>query len=78
MVTIEQISRKVAKDLNMKESIVDRIHRIQYKFLYDTIQSGSLENIQLIYIGKFIKGKKYEFRKAGTNIPGMEQPNIQE
>lgn len=76
MVTLDQISRKIAKDLNIDEDTVERISRIQFKFLLDNIQSESLEDVQLMYIGKFVKNN-YGHKKIRSNIRRLEESSIQ-
>lgn len=57
---IDTISEKVAKDIGLSEYQVREINRSQWKFLLDTIQSGSFDPVHLIYIGKFHKNSRYD------------------
>jgi hypothetical protein len=61
--TTEDISRKVSKELDIKFDIVDRIHKLQYKFMMETMKEG-VSDIKLIYIGKFVKKNNAKPRKA--------------
>ncbi len=72
MVVIEEIHKKIAKELEIKESIVEEINRIQFQFLAEEIKKGE-SNISLIHIGKWIRrpyktwmhnGRKYEVRNS--------------
>lgn len=77
MVTIEDVSKKVSKDLNIHYDIVEKLHRIQYKFLYETMVSGNLKDVQLIYIGKFTKNKYgKELESTRANLGRLEEPSI--
>lgn len=71
---IEDISRKIAKELGLPIGIVDMVHRSQYQFLVDTMREYE-KDVHLIYIGKFVKKKKRN-AKPKTDIPGMEELNI--
>lgn len=56
---IDLISEKLSKELNLSEHQVREINRVQWKFLLDTIQSGTFDPVHLIYLGKFHQNKKY-------------------
>lgn len=72
---LDRISEKIAKELNMSEHIVKTVNRIQYKFLLETMQSGTFDSVKLVYIGKYHKNKRYE-NKPGRDIRGMEESDI--
>ncbi len=70
MIVIEEIHRKISKELGIKESLVEEINRIQYQFLVEEIKKGE-KSISLIHIGKWLRrpyktwihnGRKYETR----------------
>ena len=71
---IEDISRKVAKQLNLPIGLVDEIHRSQYQYLVDTMKECD-KNVHLIYIGKFVKKHKrnVEYKR---NISRVEESDI--
>ena len=74
---IEDISRKVSKELGIKYDIVERLHRIQYRFLFENLQSDDLNDVQLMYIGKFTKNKRGDKLKAiRRDMGGMEESSI--
>lgn len=75
---LDRLSEKIAKELKLSEAQVKTINRIQYKFLLEEMQSGDFNSVQLIYIGKYHKNKKYGSRTTRTDIRGMEEPGIQE
>ncbi len=54
MVVIEDIHKKIAKELAFKESLIEEINRIQYQFLFDELKKGE-KGISLIHIGKWIR-----------------------
>lgn len=56
---IDELSSKIAKDCGVSEVQVQQINRSQWRFLLDTIQSGSFDPVTLIYLGKFYKNNKY-------------------
>ena len=56
----DQISERVAKQLGLSPVLVTLINRVQWKFLLNTMQSGDMEGVSLIYLGKFIKNAKYD------------------
>lgn len=65
--TTEDISRKVSKELGIKFDLVDKIHRLQYKFMLETMKEGT-SDIKLIYIGKFVNRNNVKSRANRTNI----------
>lgn len=71
---IDLITGRVAKELGLSEILVDQINRVQYKFLVETMQSGSMSSVSMIYLGKFIKNKRYE--SIRRDIPRIQEPNI--
>lgn len=71
---IDLITGKVAKELGISELLVDQINRVQYKFLMNTIQSGDMSGMSMIYLGKFIKNKKYESDKR--YISRIQEPDL--
>ena len=73
---IDLVTGRVAKELELSPLVVDQINRIQYKFLMETMQSGSMSGVSMIYVGKFIKNKRYESIKR--DISRVEEPTIQE
>lgn len=72
---LDRVSEKIAKELNISEHTVKTVNRIQYKFLLETMQSGSFDSVMLMYLGKYHKNKKYE-NKPGRDIRGMEESDI--
>lgn len=69
---IEDISRKVSKDLNVKFDTVDRLHKLQYKFMLEIMKEGEYD-IKLIHIGKFVrKQRNVKSKTISTDIRGME------
>lgn len=72
---IDQVSGKVAKELGLSPILVDQINRVQFKFLLETMQSGSMSGVSHIYLGKFTKNKKYGTGKR--NITGIPEPFVQ-
>jgi putative sterol carrier protein len=53
IITVDEISTKVAEELNLHPNLVKQINRIQWKFTHKEIQSGDFNPIQIFYIGKF-------------------------
>ena len=75
--TIDDISIEVAKELGTDPYSTKIVNRIQWRFLMETMQSGTLEPVQLIYIGKFIKNKKYkDGKRYKGNLQGIQEPNL--
>lgn len=73
---IEDISRRVSKKLDIKFELVDRIHKLQYKFMLEAMKEGE-KDIKLIHIGKFIKKRKNDKDRATrTNIRGVEESDL--
>jgi len=69
---IEDISRKVSKDLNVKFDTVDRIHKLQYKFMLEVMKEGEFD-IKLIHIGKFVrKHRNDKYKATRADIRGVE------
>jgi len=62
---IDAISIEVAEELGLSSDIVKTINRMQWRFLLETIQSESDSPVQLIYLGKFVRNKKF---KNGNNV----------
>ncbi len=60
---IDKISSKIAKELNLPESKVSIINRVQYKFLLEIIQAGDFNPVHLIYLGKFHQNSRYKNQK---------------
>jgi len=56
---IDDISEKVAKELNLSEHQVKQINRVQWKFLLDRIQDGEFKAVQLMYLGKWHKNQRF-------------------
>ena len=56
---IDEISNVVAKKLNLSPVLVEQIARIQWKMLHKEIESGEFNPVQIFYLGKFFKNKKY-------------------
>lgn len=73
---IDIITGRVAKELGISEVLVDQISRVQFKFLVETMQSGSMSTVSMIYLGKFTKNKKYENKPNKRDISGIQEPNI--
>jgi nucleoid DNA-binding protein len=60
---VDDISGKVAKELNLSEHQVKEINRVQWKVLLDTMQEGEFKSVQMIYLGKFHKNSRYKNQK---------------
>lgn len=73
---IDLLSGRVAKELGLSALLVDQINRVQYKFLMETMQGGSMSGVSLIYLGKFHKNKRYG--SARRNSGGIQESSIQE
>ncbi len=56
---LDKVSKIVAEELGVKPYIVERINRIQWKFLRESIQKASPEPTSLIYIGKIHTNKRW-------------------
>lgn len=68
----DKISKTVAKELGLNDHQVDQINRVQWKFLMETMQSGTFDPVHLIYLGKFYKNKRYDKgRTIRRNISGI-------
>lgn len=59
MMLIDEISNKVAKELNLNKIDVEYVNRLQWKLLMETMQQGEFKPVQIFYLGKFFKNKKY-------------------
>ena len=62
MITSIEIQERVAKELDIKESIVDEVNRVQYEFCVSTMKEGT-SGFKIIHIGKWIKKNRKPFRK---------------
>lgn len=74
--TIDNISEKIAKDIGLSEHKVREINRVQWKFLLDTIQSGTFDPVHIIYLGKFFKNQRYNedrTKRYTTNSSGLHK-----
>lgn len=71
---IDLITGKVAKELGLSLILVDQINRVQFKFLMEIMQSGSMSGVSHIYLGKFTKNKKYGTSKR--DIPRVQESNL--
>jgi hypothetical protein len=59
MITIEDVSKEVAKDLGLDPHLVERVARIPWKYTRDEIANLSLDSVAHIYLGKiFLKEKR--------------------
>ena len=58
IVKIDDISKKIALRLGIKEHIIREINRSQWKFLHETMQRGDLKPFKIMCIGKFSKKLK--------------------
>ena len=79
MVTkLDEISEKVAEKLNMSVHDVKAINRAQWRLLHDTMQSGSLDAVSIIYLGKFSKKEKSNgwHRKRQGDLERIQELNI--
>ncbi len=54
----DEIVRKLALKYNMTNKQVEDIVMHQYRFLLDTMQSGSFKPVMLAHIGKWYPSKK--------------------
>ena len=54
----EEIVKKLALKYNMTHKQVEEIVMYQYKFMLNTMQSGSFKPIMLTHIGKWYPSKK--------------------
>lgn len=57
---VDDISENIAKELNLSPHKVREVNRVQWKFLLDTIQSGTFDPVHIIYLGKWHKNKRYD------------------
>jgi len=76
LIKIDEISEKVAKKLNMKEHDVRMINRSQWKLLHETMQSGSLDAVKIMYLGKFSKKNKNEWKRK-RDLERIQESDIQ-
>jgi len=69
MVTINDIHRKVALQLGIKESVVEEVNRVQYEFAVSTMKDAE-HSISLIRIGKLVKknGIKKHWRRIHKSV----------
>lgn len=65
---LEEISKIIAKDIGLSDLEIDRINRVQWKFLADTIQSGSFAPVEIFYLGKFYRNERYSNNKINRDI----------
>ena len=72
---LDEISKKVAEKLNMDPNDVRLINRAQWKLLHDTMSSGSLDAVSLIYLGKFSKKEKNEWKRK-RDLERIQESNI--
>ena len=57
---LDEISNKIAKDCGLSELQVQQINRSQWRFLTETIQTGDMSSVSMIYLGKFFRNQKYD------------------
>lgn len=72
--SIDLITGRVAKELGLSPVVVDHVCRSQYKFLVDVMQSGSMSGVSLIYLGKYVKNKRYE--SVRRDITGIQESTV--
>jgi hypothetical protein len=79
LVKIDNISKKIAKELGVSEHVMMEVNRSQWKLLHETIQSNTLKPVKIMYLGKFSKKLKmsHEFRLR-KHLSGIQKPDIQE
>ena len=77
LIKIDEISDKLAKELNIDKYTLREVNRSQWKYLLNTMQDGKLEAVKIMYLGKFSKKLRlaHEF-KTRRNIPSIQKPNI--
>ena len=75
MVTIDEISEIVAKELNLHPNLVKYINRMQWKFTHKEIQSGDFKPVQIFYIGKFTR--KLD-RKTSSIIERIQKKKLRD
>lgn len=70
IVKIDDISKKVAENNNEKEAVVREINRSQWRQLHEVMQSGTLQPVKIMYLGKFSRKLKnnYFAKKLKGNI----------
>lgn len=69
MIVIEDIHRKIANELGIKESIVEEVNRIQYEVLSEEMKSGK-NGISLIHIGKWLRREYKTWIHNGVTYHG--------
>jgi len=78
-VQIEGIAKRVANKLNISEALAEEICKSEFKFVVDMVKEKKA--INCIYLGKFHVNKKYNedgSKRYTKNIPGVQEPDIQE
>jgi hypothetical protein len=79
LIKLDEISEKIAEKLNMKPNDVRLINRSQWKLLHETMQSGTLKPMSIIYLGKFSeKKKKNDWFKKQRDIKRIQESSVQE
>lgn len=74
---IDSISIEVAKELGLSPDLVKTVNRMQWRFLLETIQSESNDPVQLIYLGKFVRNKKFkDGSKIKRDFHRFQKPDI--
>ena len=78
IVKIDEISKKIAEKLNMDPNDVRLINRAQWKLLHGTMQSGTLEPVSIIYLGKFSKKIRNsdEFKKRARDLKRIQESDL--
>ena len=61
IVKIDEISKKVAENNNEKEAVIREINRSQWRQALEIMQSGTLQPIKIMYLGKFSKKLKNNY-----------------
>lgn len=78
IVKIDDISKKVAENNDEKEEVVREINRSQWRQLHEVMQSGTLQSVKLMYLGKFSKKLKNNYfnDKNKRDISGVQESDI--
>lgn len=75
LIKLDDISERLAKELNVDKYKLKEINRSQWKLLMDTMQQGDLKGVKIMYIGKFSKKLRIIYGHK-RNISGVQKPNI--
>ena len=81
---LDKISKIVAEELGVKPYIIEKINRVQWMFLKESVSSLNPKPVSLIYIGKihpntrWFKRKKENESTDKGDLPGIQEPSVPE